>query len=234
MVLPPDGPASGHAGQSRWRRRHVRPRHRAARPDHSAQRADDVSVRCGALCTCRRCQSHPRPSHERHLRRRLVGIFRLPPYRRFRRCAVPPRPAVGFAVDRCHRHRPLLAAVRLARWPQPHRLSRWRPADPRPRVSQIERHRRRGLRLVLRQRHRPPKPGAHTDHGRPRQTVGLPLQRCPRVVAKPASQSHCGRREPDANFVGPAIQAVLVPGNRLRCRRQGVQRTQRLCRPKKQ
>jgi hypothetical protein len=107
-----------------------------------------------------------------------------------------------------------------------------RTGDLRPRLPAGQHRRRRGLRLVLRDRRGSQGAGPHPDHRRrPRETVGLPHQGPARLVGEPARQSpgrHRGRR---ANGLGPAVEADRLHRGRLPGGRPWHESAERLLRP---
>jgi hypothetical protein len=92
----------------------------------------------GAPRSRRRCAVHSRSRDRDQLRRRLVGVLRASRAagRRIRsgRRVLPSRPALGGCGDRFRRHRPLLAALGLARRRRPCRRRGGLALDLRPRL----------------------------------------------------------------------------------------------------
>ena len=170
------------------------------------------------------------PSVEDRLCGRLVGVLRAPAGGRIGRRDLPPRPALGASRHRLRRHRQLHAAVGLARGLEPRR--RRGRVDLRPRLSEAQRRRRRGLRLVLCRRCRARGAGSATDRRRRlRRALGVPLQGPGELVVEAARQSagrdQGGRRD----RLGAAVEADLVHRARLPGGGQGDQPAERLLRP---
>ncbi len=212
------------------RRRRLPDRLGAARPDARALGLRRLSRGRRAGAARERGEIHSRPRHARHLWRRLDRVRRACGRSRRQRDALSARRAMGVACDRCGRDRLLRAAVGLAR----HRRSS-RPAarehDLRPRLSRPEHPRRGGVRLVLRKQWRTRGAGAHADHRRARQALGVSRQGSVELVVQPALRARRRRGAADADRLGPAEQADLDHRGRLSGGRQGREPAERVSRP---
>ena len=227
-----DDPALRPSLRRGRRRRRLPDRLGDARADDDPRRRGELSGGRRIPRSARRRPQHPRRGRRAQLRRRLVGVLRAPPGRRLGRRLLPPRPALGRPGHRLHRHRQLHAALGLAGRLRASRRRGRRAGDLRPRLPAGQHRRRRGLRLVLRERRRSQGPGPDADHRRrPRQALGLPHQGPARLVGEPALQPPGRRRDRRAHGLGPAVEADRLHRGRLPGGRPRHEPAERLLRP---
>ena len=168
--------------------------------------------------------------HEARICRGLVGIFRTSAGGRIGRPALPSRSALGLVLDRFRRHRQLHAAFGLAR--RNRARGRRGRVDLRPRLSQGQRRRWRGVRLVLCRWRGPGGAGAPSDHRwRLWRGLGVSLQGPGELVVEAARRAAGRRQGGRAHGLAAPLEADLVHRARLPGGEQGHQPAERVPRP---